>query len=131
METIYSKARELAELLLDTEAGKNLESARFIFDGNEEAQKILFKYNDYRNDIQMKMQEGKITGDELETAKLKLTELANNVKNHEVAGALVKAENNFNNLVNHVMDVFGSTLAGEFKEETSCSGSCSSCSGCH
>jgi len=130
MNDIYSKARELAQMLLSTEAGQRLETARYIFDGDEEAQKVLFKYNDYRNDVQMKIQDGKLNEKEIKAAKTKLINLANNVKNHKVAGELVKAENNFNNLVNSVMDVFGSTLTGEFKEGN-CSGSCSNCSGCN
>lgn len=41
MNTVFDKARDLATALLESEAGKKVNDARFIFDGNEEAQKQL------------------------------------------------------------------------------------------
>lgn len=41
MNTVFDKARDLATALLESEAGKKVNDARYIFDGDEEAQKQL------------------------------------------------------------------------------------------
>ena len=43
MNTVFDKARDLATALLESEAGKKVNDARYIFDGDEEAQKQVFR----------------------------------------------------------------------------------------
>lgn len=79
--------------------------------------------------IQKKINDGSISQDELKESSDKINEMAENVKAHPVVGELVKAESEFNALVNSVLDVFKGTVTGE-NENKGCSGSCQSCGGC-
>ena len=56
MNTVFDKARDLATALLESEAGKKVNDARFIFDGNEEAQKQLFEYSNFRTTLETGIQ---------------------------------------------------------------------------
>lgn len=128
--TVYEKARELGELLLETEQAKRLTDARYIFDGDEQAQKALFDYTEYRNNVVNKMEDGSLKPEQYKEEAKKINEMAKELKNTPIVGDMLKAESEFNSLVNQVMEILKVTINGE--EETSgCTGNCSGCSGCH
>lgn len=129
MEEIFRLARQLGEKIIETEQAKNMADARFIFDNDEEAQKLLFDYNDYRNKMQEKMEKGEMDQEEFKRVSEEINEKIKELKAHPVVGQMVRTENEFNYFVNQVMNILKATIQGE--EEGGCSGSCSSCSGCH
>lgn len=54
------------------------------------------------------------------------------LKKNPVINDMVQAESEFNTVINRVMNIFQSTITGECDdEECGCTGSCSSCGGCH
>ena len=129
---IFDTARKLAEKLLETEEGKKLNDARYVFDGNEEAQKMFADYAQYRNIIQIKANNDDITDEELERENEIIAAKIKELQENQVIRDLFIAEKNFNNIVTHVMDVFQTTLRGdEAMNSGGCSGSCSTCGGCH
>ena len=70
MNTVFDKARDLATALLESEAGKKVNDARYIFDGDEEAQKQLFEYSNFRTTLETGIQNGSLSEEEL-THRLK------------------------------------------------------------
>lgn len=126
---IYNKARELAELLLQTDEGKAMADARFIYEGNEEAKKLLFNYSQYRDGVQVKMESGTFSQEEFEKEKEKLDAMIAEVRANPIIADMINAENQFNALANQVMNVFKATIMGQ--DEDSCGGNCGSCGGCH
>lgn len=127
---VFEEARKLADMLLETDEGKALNDARYIFEGNEEAQNMLNEYSIYRQSIQLKANNDEISDEELEKENEKIAARIKELQQNEVIRDLFVAEQNFNNIVNHVMNVFNATLAGS-ENIGGCSGSCSTCGGCH
>ena len=130
--TIYEKAKDLGEAILETEQGKRAVEARYIFDGNEEAQKMLSAFTSYRANIQMKAQNGELTDEQIEEESSKINDMAIEVQKNEIINELIKAEKNLGIIVNEVFGILKGIVDGE--EEgcgDGCGGCCSSCGGCH
>lgn len=130
--SIYDQARELAYAVLSTDEGKRVAETRYIFDNNEEARQQLLDYNTYREAVNMRVQEGTISQEEMKAEGSKLSEMIAELKKNPIINDMVQAESEFNAVINRVMTIFQSTITGECEDEAGyCSGSCSSCSGCH
>ncbi len=129
---IFEKSRELAKLLLETEEGKALNDARYIFEGDNMAQKLMSDYSLYRQNVNNRMAEGSLSNEEIEKENDILAQKIKELQENEVIKQYFIAENNFNNIVNHTMNVFQATIAGDdFLSGGGCSGSCATCGGCH
>lgn len=130
--SIFEQARELAYAVLSTDEGKKVAETRYIFDNNEEARQQLLDYNTYREAVNMRVQEGSITQEDLKAEGTKLSEMVAELKKNPVINDMVQAESEFNAVINRVMSIFQSTITGECDDEDcGCTGSCSSCGGCH
>lgn len=130
--SIYDMARELAYAVLSSDEGKKVAETRYIFDNNEEARQKLLDYNTYREAVNMRVQEGSISEEELKVEGSKLSQMIAELKKNSIINDMVQAEGEFNAVINRVMTIFQSTITGECDdEECGCTGSCSSCSGCH
>ena len=127
---IFGAARELAQLVLETEEGKALYDARYIFEGDNMAQKLMSDYSIYRQGVQNRMQNGDLSDEELDRENEILSQKIKELQENEVIKQYFVAEQNFNHVVGHVMNVFNATLAGD-ENIGGCSGSCSTCGGCH
>lgn len=128
--TVYDMARELAKALLESKEGMAVNDARFVFDGNEEAQKLLFGYTDARSRLQNAIENGQIEDADIEGEAKKLEDMAKELQDNEIITDMMNAEQNFQQFINSVMNVFNATLSGD-ENKGGCTGSCSSCSGCH
>ncbi len=130
--SIYEMARELAYAVLSSDEGKKVAETRYIFDNNEEARQKLLDYNTYREAVNMRVQEGSISEEELKAEGSKLSQMIAELKKNSIINDMVQAEGEFNAVINRVMTIFQSTITGECDDEDcGCTGSCSSCSGCH
>ncbi len=128
-EKIYEAARELANMILETEEGKAYNDAKYIFDGDEAAKALLQDYSTFRNAVQTRIQNGEITQEELDEQNVKLKAKIEELTNNEVINNLFIAERNFNNVFTAAMNIVTATVQGD--ESGGCSGSCSTCGGCH
>lgn len=130
--SIYEMARELAYAVLSSDEGKKVAETRYIFDNNEEARQQLLSYNTYREAVNMRVQEGSITEEEMKAEGSRLSQMITELKKNTIINDMVQAEGEFNALINRVMTIFQSTITGECDDENcGCTGSCGSCSGCH
>lgn len=131
MDTVFEKARELAQMLLESEQGKKMYDARFIFENNEEAKAQLLNYTNYKQAVQMRIDNGNLSQEEIDKESEKLSSMIKEMQANPVINDMVAAESDFNMFVNHVMSIFQATLQGDTEESSGCSGSCSTCGGCH
>lgn len=130
--TMYEKARSLAEDLLATEIGKKYTDAKFIFENNSQAVAAMREYNDYREAVMKKMNADALTAEEIDAAKEKINDMVADLRSNSVINDMVLAENQFNMMVQNVMGVFNATLTGDIDGSgNGCTGSCSTCGGCH
>lgn len=132
METVFDKARELAEMLLESEQGKRMNETRYIFECNEAARAELLNYTNYMQAAQMRIGEGGLSQEETDKETQKLREMRKRLQANPIINDMVAAESDFNLFVNHVMSVFQATLQGDPEgADSGCTGSCSTCGGCH
>ena len=110
MNTVFDKARDLATALLESEAGKKVNDARFIFDGNEEAQKQLFEYSNFRTTLETGIQNGSLSEEEIDAQVKVLDQMGAELNKNQVVADMVRAEDEFNKFVGQVMNVFNATL---------------------
>ena len=129
--TVYEKARELGEMILETKEGKRLYDAKFIYGGDDDAKKVLTEYMMYRNILRSKAGDGSKTEEELKSEIQKLNDLGEKAKENAVVKELMDAEDKFNTLVNSVLNILKETVLKDEEESEGCTGSCSSCGGCH
>ena len=135
MSAYTEKARELGNLILESEKAKALEDARVAFHADPEAQPRMDVYNAYLANVQTAIDSGAMTDEQYAMAQKRMAEMVVELKAYPVIGALVTAENEFNFFVNQIMTILKTTITGE--EPGGCAG-CSGhshggadCSGCH
>ncbi len=136
MTVYYEKARELGELILQSDKAALLNEARKAFDAEPSAKVKLDEYSKYQKDVQESAAKGVMTQEEFNIATQRMAEMVSELKKDAVIGALIFAENEFGSFVNNVLNVLKATITGEMPAEESCSGcsgsegGCSSC-GCN
>ncbi len=122
--SIYKeKAKELGTLILSSDQAKTLADATAIYQSSEEAQAKMLEYQQYQANVQKSMQAGEVTQEEMNKMTKHMTEMAAELKQDAVIGALVFAENEFNGFVNNIMNVVKSTIMG-VDESAGCNGGC-------
>mgnify|MGYP000680020074 FL=1 len=106
--------------------------ARYIFDGDEEAQKQLFEYSNFRTTLETGIQNGSLSEEEIDAQVKILDQMGAELNKNQVVADMVRAEDQFNKFVGQVMNVFNATLSGDSENSSGgCTGSCSTCGGCH
>jgi len=133
MSQYEEKARELGNLILESEQSMRLADARAAFHADPEAQPKMDVYNAYAENVQTAIDSGVMTDEQFQTAQKRMTEMVVELKAHPTIGALVAAENEFNFFVNQIMGILKTTITGE---EAGCAGcghshGSAACSGCH
>ncbi len=126
MDEALNKARELGELMLASPLSVRLEAAREAFDNDMEARETLFTYNEKHRRVEELMSKNP-GGEEFKAANAELREAMEKLQKDKVIEELITCESRFNNYVNQVLNIVKATVLGE----DSCTGNCSSCSGCH
>ena len=129
MSIYFEKARELGNLILESDQAQMLKEASTTFKENEEAVARLEEYKAYQRNIGESIQSGILPKEDMQVATQRLTEMAAELKQDPVIGALIFAENEFNGFVNQVMSVLKQTIMGDEGQcdKQSCGGSCSGC----
>lgn len=131
MNNIFEQARNLANSLLETKEGKKYQEAKYIFEADDEAILLLQEYDKKSKDFKIRMQKGE-SGQDFENARQDLNNFVLKIKENNIITELFKAEDNFNKMVNSVMDIFNATIMGEDKTKDGCCNSgCGGCTGCH
>ena len=132
MSNYFQKARELGELIKESEYSKIIADAKAVYESNETAVQMMEEYVNYQNNVKQSMDQGVMTPEQVDEATKRIAAMAHELKQEPSIAALIFAENEFNAFVNQVMNVLKVTIMGE-EESGGCSpDSCSSCSsGCH
>ncbi|HAG04807.1 MAG TPA: hypothetical protein DCG28_05125 [Lachnospiraceae bacterium] len=126
--TVYELARELANRILESDYAKAVNETRYIFDGNEQAQKLLFDYSDAKKKYEL--EKDSLTEEGQKERLDKISDMAQNLRENSVVADMMRAENRYRMFVSSVMDVFNASLSGQ-EQEGGCTGKCSTCAGCH
>lgn len=135
MDNIIEKARELAKLIQADPSYKALNDAREKNDNDAELQDLIGKFNLKRIELNQAMSASERDQDKINAADAELKEIYQKIMTNENMIAYDKATNELSLIVNKVNRIISGAANGEDPDtidtEASCTGSCSSCSGCH
>lgn len=130
MNDYFNKARELGNMILESDEGIKMLKARSDFYENGEAVDKTQKYNEYQAKIQEAVRTRTISDEDLKVESKKLTEMMEDLRKDSVINELIEAETKFAELTNNVMNILRATISGEDLSESGCSGcESSSCGG--
>ena len=126
---IFELAAELGKALKEDARMKRLEDAKKAYEADPDLQRMMVEY-----EVQQKALQGEITREErdtlfIETIQKRIDTLYNDIMNHPVFSELNEAQAEVNELMNAVNSTITFHITGE--KPSACTGSCSSCSGCH
>ena len=132
MDMIFAKTRELGEALLESDVYKKMREAEEKAMQNAEAAEMMAHYLEKRGQIQQAMEEEnpdpammKRLSDEMDEIQEKL-QLVDDIAN------LTAARAEFNGLIGQINQVLQFIVTGRMTEDGGdCTGSCSTCGGCH
>lgn len=131
MSNYFEKARELGELIKESEYAKIMADARAVYEENEAAVQMLNEYASYQNNVKQSMDQGVMTTEQARESTQRLAAMVHELKQEPAIAALIFAENEFNAFVNQVMNVLKFTITGEDESDGCSTGECGSCAGCH
>lgn len=129
MAEIFEKARELGQAIVESEEYKALKKAEQEQEQDAEALQLLQDYSAVRTKLAEEINKGDVgeermtqIREELETAYEKMT-------TNDHITAYINAQRTFQAIIDQMNSIISFHITG--KIPGGCSGSCSSCGGCH
>ena len=126
---ILEKAKELGMMLAASDEFKKLKETEEIQLADETAQQMMMDYNLKREELAQRAAAPDLSKEDWE--KLQMDAQAEFIKlcQNEKIKNYLDANQSFSNLVNQVNGIIAHFVRGE--DESGCTGSCSTCHGCH
>lgn len=126
---VLEKAKELGEALANSAVFQRMKAAEEAQAKDEIATKMLAEYNQKTNEFAAKVKAKQPTKEELEFYRDTLhTEFEKLMQNATIA-EFIASKKEFDDLMKKMNRILSSYVTPQ--EESTCSGSCSSCGGCH
>ena len=124
---VYEKARELGNLILESDFAKTLNAAKDAYTQNHEAVLMLEEFTRYKALVQKEARAGNCSQEEMESHRKAITLMAGELEENQVIMNFVTAEDAFNGYVNKVMGLLRATITGNAGCGSGCgSGGCGS-----
>ena len=132
MDAVFQKTRELGQALMESETYRAMKAAEDKAMQNREAALTMGEYLEKRTEMLALMQTDnpdpgalKRLSDEMDAAQERLNMI-------DDVTALTEARNEFNGLIGQINQVLQFIVTGNMEEPAGgCTGSCSTCKGCH
>lgn len=132
MNTVFLKTRELGQALLESPEYQAMKAAEDKAMANQQAAQTMGEYLEKKGQV-----EQLLAGERPDPAALKalsdqMDQLQEQLHAIEDIAALTQARQAFSDLIDQVNQVLRFIVTGQLQpDQESCSGSCSSCGGCH
>ena len=128
-------ARELGKAIQQDERFIRLMAQQQVSDGDKELQELIGQFNLKRIDLNAELNKEEKDQERLNAINNEVREIYSKIMANENMAAYNAAKNELDELVEYVMQILRGSINGEDPElielQSGCSGSCSSCSGCH
>lgn len=131
---VIKMARELAKLIQQENAYKSMMLAHANNDDDPELQELIGKFNLIKVELNQAMTEEKPDQEKLTKLDRELKETYQEIMNNENMKAFSLAKEEMDLLMRKINTIISSAINGENPDEVNvdaCSGSCSTCGGCH
>ncbi len=135
MDTI-SMARELGKLIQQDERYNAYQTARKNSDNDEVLQKLIADFETKRYELNMEMTKTDKDADKLKELDSNIKSIYTEIMNNPNMVELNKAKNAMDGMLSEINNIITASANGEDPETcpsqpSGCTGSCSSCGGCH
>ena len=132
MDMIFEKTRELGQALLESEVYQKMKAAEEKAMLNVEAAEMMALYLEKRSQIQEMMEVENPDPGAMKRLSDEMDEVQQKLQMVDDIVALTAARAEFNGLIGQINQVLQFIVTGRMTdEESGCTGSCDSCSGCH
>lgn len=128
-ELIFEKARELGELIQASPIKQKADETSKKLLSDAAAKSLIDGYNKIREEKMMEFQEKQPTPEEAQQANRFLQEEFEKIASNETIKEYLEAARDYEMLLGQMDSILKHFIVGE--EEHNCSGSCSTCGGCH
>jgi cell fate (sporulation/competence/biofilm development) regulator YlbF (YheA/YmcA/DUF963 family) len=133
---IITKARELGKLLQQEESYIKLQEAQTKADADTDLQSFIGEFNLKRMAINNEASKADRDQEKMTTLNTEMREVYSKIMSNENMIAYNQAKDEFDVIANRVLAIVQQSAEGADPEtadysQSSCSGSCSTCGGCH
>ncbi len=126
-EKIFEKAKELGDLIAHSDIKKRADEANRALTADETAIDLINGYHDKRTEKMAVFEDRQPTAEEAKEINEYLQEAFNRIAENPIIREYIEANQNLEQTLNQMDQILRNAISGGH----SCSGSCSSCSGCH
>lgn len=126
-EQIFEKAKELGELILHSDLRKRADEANKALTADETAVDLINGYNDKRQEKLAQFADKQPTAEEAKEINEYLQSEFNKIAENPVIKEYIEANSEFENVLSQMDQIIKNAISGG----QGCSGSCSTCGGCH
>lgn len=130
MNEIIEKARELGQMLAESDEFKALKGAEELQLADSEATALMMEYANTRERLSNKMADPSNTEEDFKTIQKEMEEAFHKLMTNANIKRYLEANNSFKTLIDQVNAIIAFYVKGE-EQSGSCSGNCSSCGGCN
>lgn len=128
---IIEKAQELGTMIAQSEEKLRADAAGDAMNNDAEATELLRKYNENRKAATEKLRGKNPSKEELAEFKSYVQAEFDKIAENKLISEYIEASKAFDSLVQQVNAVLSYFITGQENEGGGCSGSCSTCGGCH
>ena len=130
MDKVFEKTRELAMAIMESEAYRTMYEAEQAAMRNPMAASLMSDYLEAKGAVETVLQENDPDPAQLKALSEKMESCQEKLNMLDEVIALSQAREEFSGLISQVNQLLRFIITGQM-DEGECSGSCSSCSGCH
>jgi len=129
--SIIEKAKELGQILAESNEFVRMRTAEQAQQADTDAQLLLMGYNQKRTELMMQAQKEDITPDEMQAIRTEMESEFNKLNTNASIVEYIESMQDFNNLMQQVNGAISYYVSPQ-QEEDGCGGECSGCGGgCH
>ncbi len=129
MNDIIEKARELGQMIADSDEIKALKGAEELQLADPAAQELMMEYANAREQAAKKAQDPNTTKESFEQIQNDMEKAFQKLMTNDNIKRYVEANNAFKMLIDQVNAIIAYYVKGE-EQQGGCSGNCTSCQGC-
>lgn len=131
MEKVLNQAEMLAEAILESEEYITMRLAEQAAMRDENATQLIAAYSEKRQAVESLLADANMDHGALAKAGQELQDVEHAIDTCELLTKMRQSNDAFNAMMKKVNSIIRYVVTGEEEQAEGCSGSCSSCSGCH
>ena len=128
-EDILQRAKELGEMIADSDEAKELHTAEELQLADPEAQKLMMEYSVRMEQLSEEAQKPGLSKEEFDKLQMDAQAEMIRICQNKNIDRYLEANRKFSNLINQVNGIIAHFVRGE--DNSGCGGSCAGCNKCH